>query len=211
MAQHPDIASLFARRRSVRRYRSLPVSRGTIESLLEAASRAPSAHNRQPWRFAVLEDRATREALAASMGERLRRDRSGDGDDAEIVAADVARSRARMSEAPAIILVCLDTADMDQYSDEHRSRAEYLMAVQSTAMATQNLLLAAEAEGLGACIMCAPLFCPDAVVNVLALPAGWAPQLLVTLGLPAQPGRERPLLPLSRIARWSGDAGQPAR
>jgi nitroreductase len=62
---------------------------------------------------------------------------------------------------------------MDSYPDERRRRAEYLMAVQSTAMAAQNLLLAAEQEGLGACVMCAPLFCPEIVANALHLPYGW--------------------------------------
>ena len=59
------------------------------------------------------------------------------------------------------------------------------MAIQSTAMATQNLLLAAHAEGLGACIMCAPLFCPAVVAKVLAAPPAWHAQSLVTIGLPA--------------------------
>jgi nitroreductase len=63
-------------------------------------------------------------------------------------------------------------------------------------MAVQNLLLAAQAEGLGACWMCAPLFCPEAVAAALDLPAGWQPQALVTLGFPDSAGklpRRRPL------------------
>jgi F420 biosynthesis protein FbiB-like protein len=206
-----DCASVISRRRSVRHYHPAPVARGTIERLLQAASAAPSAHNRQPWRFVVLEDPASREALATAMGKRLWHDRSSDGDDADRIAADVARSHARLTGAPTVIVVCLDATDMDRYPDERRRGAEYLMAVQSTAMATQNLLLAAEAEGLGACIMCAPLFCPDVVVAALALPADWTPQMLVTLGAPAKPGRDRARLPLSRIVRWSSDTVQPAR
>jgi nitroreductase len=57
--------------------------------------------------------------------------------------------------------------------------------VQSAAAATQNLLLAASANGLGACWCCAPLFCPGVVRRALGLPAGFAPQALVTLGRPA--------------------------
>ena len=63
------------------------------------------------------------------------------------------------------------------------------MAAQSTAMALQNLLLAAHADGLGACWMCAPLFCPGAVRQALDLPPGWEPQALVTLGFPVDAGR----------------------
>src|SRR5260221_7073878 len=82
-------------------------------------------------------------------------------------------------------------ADMDRYPDAKRSAAEHQMAVQSVAMAVQNLLLAAHAEGLGACWMCAPLFCGDAVRGSLDLPADWQPQALVTLGQPAHGGTVR--------------------
>jgi coenzyme F420-0:L-glutamate ligase / coenzyme F420-1:gamma-L-glutamate ligase len=145
------------------------------------------------------------------MAERLRRDRTHDGDDPQAIEADVARSRARLNEAPAVIVVCLDMRDMDAYPDARRRNAEYLMAVQGTAMATQNLLLAAEQEGLGACIMCAPLFCPDTVAGALALPQGWEPQMLVTLGPAAKLGQERPRLPLSQTALWWSAPDQPAR
>ncbi len=60
------------------------------------------------------------------------------------------------------------------------------MAVQSVALACQNLLLAAHAYGLGACWMCAPLFVPHVVRQVLELPAAWQPQALITLGYPAE-------------------------
>ena len=211
MTQNSQLGSFISRRRSVRRYRGVTIGSNVIEKLLHAASRAPSAHNRQPWRFAVLQDRACREPLASAMAECLRRDRTLDADDPQAIEADVTRSRARLNEAPAVILVCLDMRDMDTYRDAGRHRAEYLMAVQSTAMAAQNLLLAAEQEGLGACIMCAPLFCPEVVANTLALPQGWEPQMLVTLGPPAKVGQERSRLPLSQIALWLTTADQPAR
>jgi len=63
------------------------------------------------------------------------------------------------------------------------------MAIQGTAMAAQSLLLAAHAAGLGACWICAPMFCPDTVAAVLDLPADWEPQALVTLGYAAEPGK----------------------
>ena len=72
------------------------------------------------------------------------------------------------------------------------------MAVQSTAMATQNLLLAAHAEGLAACWMCAPLFCPDVVrASPRRARRHWQPQGLITLGFAADGGRDRPRKPLA--------------
>ncbi|HSG16128.1 MAG TPA: nitroreductase family protein, partial [Anaerolineae bacterium] len=147
---------LFSGRRSIRRYRNDPVPREILEQLLTAAIWAPSAHNRQPWRFVIIAGRSMKEKLARAMGEKLRADLTADGAPREVIEKDVRRSFSRISVAPALILVALTMADMDNYPDQGRQQNEWLMAVQSTAMAGQNLLLAAHALGLGACWMCAP-------------------------------------------------------
>jgi F420 biosynthesis protein FbiB-like protein len=188
-------------RRSIRRYRPEPLPPGTIERLLDAARFAPSAHNRQPWRFAIVQGAAEKEQLADAMGARLRADRTADGDDDAAIEQDVARSQARITAAPVVIVACYTLGDMDRYPDRRRAEAERLMAVQSTAMAVQNLLLLAHAEGLAACWMCAPLFCPDVVRTALGLPADWQPQALVTLGRPAGPGKPRERRPFAEVVR----------
>ena len=193
---------LMRGRRSIRRYRPDPIGREVLDRLFLTAAAAPSAHNRQPWRYLVIEDAAPKAALARAMGERLAADRARDADPPDAIARDVARSHARITGAPVVILVCLTLEEADVYPDEGRSRAEFLMAVQSTAMATQNLLLAAHAEGLAACWMCAPLFCPEVVRASLDLPVAWHPQGLVTLGLPADAGRDRPRKALTAIVRY---------
>ncbi|MBZ0296771.1 MAG: nitroreductase family protein [Anaerolineae bacterium] len=188
-------------RRSLRRYLPRLVPRTLIEQILNAAIWAPSAHNRQPWRFAVIQGAAQKESLARAMGTRLRHDLKADGAPAEVIARDVNRSYERITSAPALIMVCLSLVDMDDYPDEKRSQAEYVMTVQSTAMAGQNLLLAAHELGLGACWMCAPLFCPEVVRETLLLPDDWQPQGLVTLGYPAQT-REKTRHPLETSVVW---------
>lgn len=176
-------------RRSIRRYTTHPISPETIERLLTAAIWAPSAHNRQPWRFTVVTAQDAKNRLALAMGAQLRADRLADGDAPEVVEQDTTRSYTRLTTAPVVIVVCLTMMDMDQYPDTRRKKAEYTMAVQSVAMAVQNLLLAAHAEGLGACWMCAPLFCADVVCDSLNLPADWEAQAIITLGYPANAGK----------------------
>lgn len=173
-------------RRSIRRYRPEPVPQTLVEQILETAIWAPSAHNRQPWRFAVLREQQPQERLATAMGRRLRADLEADGVPDSVIEKDVQRSYQRITGAPLVIVVCLSMEDMDTYPDERRRRNEWIMATQSTAMAGQNLLLAAHALGLGACWMCAPLFVPELVRETLGLPATWEPQGLVTLGYPAE-------------------------
>jgi coenzyme F420-0:L-glutamate ligase / coenzyme F420-1:gamma-L-glutamate ligase len=173
-------------RRSIRRYQDRSIPRDVLESVLNAAVFAPSAHNRQPWRFAVITSSDVQHDLALAMGARLRSDLAADGVLPEVIEKDATRSYSRITGAAALILACMSMADMDHYPDQRRSTAERLMASQSTALAVQNLLLAAHEEGLGACWMCAPLFCPEIVISQLELPADWEPQALITLGYPAE-------------------------
>ena len=181
-----ELLELIRTRRSIRRYEARAVSPALVDQLLEAATWAPSAHNRQPWRFVVIANDGPKRELAAAMGARLRQDLTADGAPPEVIARDAERSYARITAAPLLILVCLTMEDMDAYPDARRATNESIMAMQSAAMAGQNLLLAAHALGLGACWLCAPLFCPDVVRRTLTLPGDWQPQGLITIGYPAE-------------------------
>ncbi|MBI5958471.1 MAG: nitroreductase family protein [Chloroflexi bacterium] len=181
-----ELLETMRTRRSIRRYEDRPISHDVLCRLLEAGRWGPSAHNRQPCRFAVITDPARRVDLAQAMGRRFQADLLAEGLPVEQVEAQVARSIERISTAPALILACLSMAEMDQYSDAVRQQSEYLMAAQSVALAVQNILLMAHAEKLGACWLCAPLFCPDVVRESLHLPADWQAQALLTLGYPAE-------------------------
>ena len=75
------------------------------------------------------------------------------------------------------------------------------MAIQSTAMAGQNLLLAAQALDIGACWMCAPLFCPEAVKGCLQLPATWQLQGLIAVGYPAETW-EKTRRPIAELIKY---------
>ena len=181
----PVLAAIFERR-SLRQYENRPVPKALIEQILTAGMYAPSAHNRQPWRFAIVESAATKEHLARSMGARLRHDLEADNVPEAIIEKDIQRSYERLTSAPVLMVVCASVVDMDIYNDDRRNHNEYMMAVQSVAMAGQNILLAAHDSGLGACWMCAPLFCPDVVCDALDLPEDWHPQGIISLGYPAQ-------------------------
>ncbi len=189
-------------RRSVRRFSSQEVSRHLIEQILAAATWAPSAHNRQPWRFAVIAMAQHKTRLAQALGEAFQRDLALDGLPEHEIVAQVERSRQRIQQAPVVILLCLDRSAGDVYPDEKRQQAEYLMGVQSAALAGGYLLLAAHAVGLAGVWMCAPLFAPATAQQALDLPLTWEPQALILLGYPAQvpPARER--RPIEEIARF---------
>ena len=186
-------------RQSIRRYTSEPVPASVLDCILVGATSAASAHNRQPWRFVVVEEPRLKDQISDAMAERLREDRSADGDAAQAIEADVERSRSRIREAPVLIFVFATMEDMDQYPDARRRQAEHTMAVQSTAMATQNLLNSAHEQQLGACVMCAPLFCADLIESALGVPQQWAVQALVTVGWPTVRGPIRTRRPIDEV------------
>ncbi len=184
-------------RRSVRHFRRKLISSEQISRILTAGIWAPSAHNAQPWRFYVLESVEAKRQLAEAMGAAFRRDLEKDGETTETIELVVSESIERFSTAPILVLVCLSMDTLDVYSDERRQQAEFVMGVQSVAAAVQNILLAAHAEGLGACWFCAPLFCQAVVQETLMIPRDVYPQALVALGEPAESPVTPPRRPLA--------------
>lgn len=194
-----SLAALLQGRRSVRQFQDKPVARELIEQVLEAARWAPSPHGRQPWRFAVVTRAETKERLADRMGDSWRHNLEMDGQNTEVVATRLEKSRQRILSAPAIILPCLYLEDLDRYPDEQRQADETTMAIQSIGAAIQNMLLMAYDLGLDAGWMCAPLFCPQVVCDTLSLDKRLIPQAMIIVGYAAADPKRRPRLPLSSL------------
>ena len=154
----------IASRRSVRSYEDRAVPAGMVELLLRAAMAAPSAKNRQPWEFVVVDDRATLDALA-----------------------DRLRYAKMLSGAPLAIIVCART--VIGHSDG--TVTENPFWEHDASAATENLLLAAEALGLGAVWTAASdPERSEAVKSVIPMPDDIMPLCVVPIGFPA--GAEQP-------------------
>lgn len=153
------------------------VSQEEVERLLAAAIRAPSAGNRQSWHFYVVRDPALRRELAAAAG------------DQEFVA-----------RAPVVIVVC---ADPEQSAGRYRKRGRELYCLQDTAAATEHILLAAVALGLGGCWVGA--FDEHRAAQVLGLPRRHRPVAILPIGKPAGvPARRTSRQPLQSVASYIG-------
>lgn len=200
MTQAAALHRFVRSRRSVRSFLPDAVHRDVLERVLETATWAPSAHNSQPWRFFILVDDQKKLRLADRMGTNFRCDLQADGLDPHEIDQLVSRSRSRILNAPVVIILALDTSFGRKYPDKKRQQAEYLMDVQSLALAGGNLLLAAHAEGLGAVWICAPLFAQEAVCQVLGISDKFEPQGMLLLGWPANTPKPRQRLPLQEVA-----------
>ena len=154
------VLDTIASRRSVRNYSDRPVTDELVDKLLRAAMAAPSAKNRQPWEFVVVRSRAVLDSLAGGLKH------------AKMLFGD-----------PLAVVVCAHSHIV--LSDG--TRVENLFWQQDAAAATENLLLAAEALGLGAVWTAASDEERSAVVrNVLGIPAGVSPFCVIPIGFPAE-------------------------
>ena len=110
-------------------------------------------------------------------------------------------SHTKLMTAPAMVLGCLTWDGLDRYPDETRQRAEWGMALLSLGAAVENLMLTAADAHLASCWVAAPIFCPEAARDALALPQEWLPHALVLVGYPApayEP-RARPPVPIESL------------
>jgi coenzyme F420-0:L-glutamate ligase/coenzyme F420-1:gamma-L-glutamate ligase len=198
------VPAFVAARRSIRAFLDEAVPRAALDALVEAACLAPAPHHSRPWRFAVVDSPAEKHALAVGMGERWRADLAGDGVAPDRIDELVTASHAKVTGAPAIVLGCLTWDGLDRYPDEPRRRAEWGMALLSLGAAVENLMLTAADRGLASCWIAAPIFCPEAARDALALPAEWLPHAMVAVGVPdpAYNGRPRPPVPLEDLRRF---------
>jgi F420 biosynthesis protein FbiB-like protein len=195
------VPAFLEARRSIRAFIPKPVPRDVLDALVEAACIAPAPHHSRPWRFVVIDTTEGKTALADGMGRAWRTDLEGDGVAPARIDELVDASHQKITGAPALVLGCLTWDGLDRYPDDARRRAEWGMALLSLGAAVENLMLAAADAGLASCWVAAPIFCPEAARDALALEPEWLPHALVMIGYPdpAYTGRARPPIPLDTI------------
>jgi coenzyme F420-0:L-glutamate ligase/coenzyme F420-1:gamma-L-glutamate ligase len=191
-------------RRSIRAFLPQPVPRAVLDRAVEAACIAPAPHHSRPWRWVVVDGDDAKRQLAEGMGAVWARDLRADGV-AEARRDELVRaSHAKIVGAPAVLLGCLTWHGLDRYPDEGRQRAEFGMALLSLGAAVENLMLAIADSGYASCWVAAPIFCPEAARDALALDAEWLPHAMVLVGRPdpAYVGRPRPPVPLDELRAY---------
>ena len=219
-AMRGDLLELMRARRSVRRFRPDPPARELIEKMLEAAITAPSASNKQPWRFLVI----MRADLIAGLAAEVRA--AVDRIARHIEPASEGAFRAygdyftRFEAAPVVIvalpraLTLLTNLSQPDMPAEDRARIAAMerdSGLMGTAMAVQNLLLAAHALGLGASGMTGPLVAVDRIRALLDVPPSWEVAALVPVGFPAEEPAPTERKAVEKVVRWidgsQGDRG----
>ena len=188
MTDYDQLLDLIRTRRSIRRFTAQPVNRDSILKLLEAARWAPSNHNRQPWRFIVVEDAAQMQALAQNVTRAISARLKSLPPIAAGYAGELGEHAIAFAQASVVVIVLhkppikLSAALLEGVPNPALVSGEPL----STAMAVQNMLLAAHALGIGGCVLTAPLLVPEAIAATVVLPPGLELTCLLALGYPAE-------------------------
>lgn len=180
-----DFLEVIRSRRTIRKFSPKSVEWDKISQVLEAGRHAPSAGNLQDWKFIViLEEELKMQLAEASLQQYF------------------------MVQAPILIVVCSEPEKIIRY---YGARGEKLYSVQNNAACVQNMLLAANALGLGTCWIGA--FDEDEVRRVLNIPADARPQAIICLGYPGESPKQPPKYPLETLVyfnSWKNKLRDPA-
>ncbi len=178
--------------RAIRQFKPDPVPEELLLKLIEAATKAPSGANAQPWRFIVVRD----VELKRQIGEYYKKSwyaNYGDRKTSPSLGTKVRTSAANlaehMHEVPALILVCI----------EHKGTPSTISRGSSIYPAVQNLLLAARAYGLGSVLTTLHKRYEDEIKHLLGIPANVETAALLPIGYPVEGVRYGP------TTRWPPD------
>ena len=170
-------------RRSIRRYKNEPLPDGALEKLIEAANWAPSANNRQGYRFLAVDNLAKLAEMAALVREAWRAGVATLPESERNTVADYGKYMTFFDTAPLVLF---------PYHREGNPVAARMgmpegydhSGVASVSAAITNILLAAHTLGLGACWMTGPLVAGPALETLLGIPPGWRLSAVIPVGVP---------------------------
>lgn len=206
-----ELWSIMESRRSVREFSSEPVPRELIKELLEAAVLAPSASNKQPWRFLVIESQSLKDQLVEVIEEATKRVERSVDEDFKGVFANYGNYFTRFQSAPVVIVVLyrsltlLSNLTGDSLAEEDRNAIQIMeerSGLVSSSLALQNLLLMAHSKGLGASGMTGPLIAREAIRLVLKVAPSWSIAAFVPLGFPAEDPSPKGRKGIDKIVKW---------
>jgi len=194
---------LITKRKTIRKFKNTKIGMENVIPLIEAAIQAPSAHNLQPWDFVLIDKKETKERLSSKMAATWINNLEKDGKSYLEIQTKVNLSKERINNAPFIIIPCFDTSKVEKYGDG-RDNAEFIMGIQSVALASENILLRATEKGYGVLWLCAPLFCPDDVRPALNIPEHILPQEILIIGVPDEDPEKPTRKKVEEVIHYNG-------
>ena len=200
-------------RRSVRRFKPEAPDDETLRQVLAAAITAPSASNKQPWRFFIVKDRAVIAAMAEAVRRAIDEIATHIPPESEDAFRTYGNYFTRFEAAPVVVVpihrghallsqLVTDTLDPDRHQAIRTMERD--SGLIGTSLALMNLLLAAHELGLGASGMTGPLVAVKELEDILRVPPSWGIVALVPIGFPDEAPASTQRKPLDKVLRWIG-------
>ena len=178
--------------RAIRRVRPDPVDDAVVLKCIELALRAPTGNNGQNWEFIVVKDERTKQKLARRYRQLWKpyhalvfRRMAARNESLAKTARAVQWQVDHFAEIPVLVVACLRQGvregRLPLVPMPHPAQSGYFGSIYPS---VQNLLLAARAMGLGACLITLPLWSVSSVRRMLGLPHNVTPCCIVPLGWP---------------------------
>ncbi len=189
------------KRRSIRKYKDDPVSQQLISELVWAARLAPSAKNRQPWKFIVFTGEQ-KDRLLDTMNtgiENTEKALAQTGGDASGL-PDAKNTLRIMRQAPVTIIVMNPGGSSPYVPADTDTRTTEICDTLSIGAAVQNLLLAAQEKGLGTLWIANTLYAYDELCEFIGEKGQLA--CAISLGYPDEDPNPRPRKPLEDILEF---------
>ena len=172
-----DLFEAIHSQRAIRNFKPDPVSEESVREMLDAAIRAPSGGNRQPWLFLVIRDPDLKRQIGAFY-KRAFDEAYGPTTQQDTLQTPVRLSATRLSEhmaeVPVLIMACV----------QHDGSPSTMTRGSSIYPAVQNLMLAARALGLGTVITTLHKRYEEQVKGLLGIPDNVETAALIPLGYP---------------------------
>ena len=204
-----DVWEVLATARTIRRFTDEPVGDAVLARCLEAATWAPSGANAQGWRFVVLRSPEQRAVVAEAAAHALQVIEPVYGM-ARPAAADDSR-RARSNRATYELHDRAGERTSVLFAQKSFPTASELLLGGSIFPAMQNFLLAARAQGLGACLTSWASYGGEALLReAVGVPDDWLLAGHVVVGWPRGrhgPVRRRPLADVVALDHWDAPPG----
>jgi len=197
--------------RAIRYWEDSKVPRELLEEVIQAASKAPSGSNTQPWIFLVVDEDEPRLAISQALRDMFestdaleRMISQGEHSDDKTQRLMLKGARAffsKLERAPVLIVPCLYGLS----SPTHDPNS--LEAGSSIYLAVQNMLLSARSLGLGTVMTTAHKLIEPTLREILSIPDDAYPVAFVPLGFPKARFGPTNRKPLEDILRWNGWSG----
>ena len=162
-----EIFTLLKSHRSIRKFKPQPIPDELLSNILNSARQAPTSSNLQAYSIIVVKEREKKKALAHLCGD-----------------------QPWVAQCPVFLAMCPDLHRLERvcrlrgYEQNDRYIELFIVAVVDTALVAQNILVAAEANGLGVCFIGGVRNNPEPISKLFQLPDKVFPLFGICLGYP---------------------------